>query len=332
MNTRPSFRRSPIPEQEPAAISSPAEFAASAGAPEGRGFADPRILFSFILVTLIWGSTWIVIKDQLGIVPPTWSVTYRYVIACAAMFVIARFSGGSLGIGRNGHLLAALIGFPQFFLNFNFVYAAEHYITSGLAAVVFALLLVPNSALAWIFFKHRVTAAFGIGSGIAIVGVALLFVQEMRHSIATPREVAIGIGLTFLGVLSASIANVMQVSGAMRSRPIAVMLAWAMFYGVLFNFAFAWATQGPPVIEYRFGYWLGLAYLGVLASALAFTLYFGIIRAVGPGRAAYSSVLVPIIAMGLSTLFEGYRWATLAIAGGVVALTGLVIALKARKA
>ncbi|MDQ3140324.1 MAG: DMT family transporter, partial [Pseudomonadota bacterium] len=90
--------------------------------------------------------------------------------------------------------------------------------------------------------------------------------------------------------------------------------------------------HGPPTFENRFGYWAGLIYLGLFASALAFTFYIGIIRAVGPGKAAYSSVIVPIIAMALSTVFEGYRWSMLAVAGGVLAMIGLVIALRARRA
>ena len=223
-------------------------------------------------------------------------------------------------------------GTTQFFLNFNFVYAAEQHVTSGLVAVVFALLMVPNSALAWAFFRQRVSPSFILGSGVAMVGVALLFVQEMRASPTSTREVLIGIGLTLGGVLSASAANVMQLSEAVRSRPIPTMLAWAMFYGTLFNALFSIVTHGPPVVEARIGYWAGLVYLGVFASALAFTLYFGILRAVGAGKAAYSSLLVPIIAMLLSTLFEGYRWSPLALAGGLVALIGLFIALRSRPA
>ncbi|HYI43401.1 MAG TPA: DMT family transporter [Sphingomicrobium sp.] len=296
-----------------------------------RAFLKPRVFVPFIIITLIWGSTWIVIKDQLGPVPPTWSVTYRYVIACAAMFAYASVKRVPLGIGREGHLLAVAFGFPQFFLNFNFVYAAEQYITSGVVAVVFALLLVPNSALAWAFLKHPMTTRFLVGSGVAIAGVGLLFLNEIRAAAAAPGTVLIGIGLTLLGVLSASISNVMQGMRALRERPIVAMLAWGMLYGTIANALFGWALYGPPVFEYRLGYWLGLVYLGLFASALAFTFYFGILREVGPGRAAYSSLLVPIIAMAFSTALEDYHWSTLAVAGCALALFGLFIALKARK-
>jgi drug/metabolite transporter (DMT)-like permease len=294
-------------------------------------FFEPRVLFPFLLITLIWGSTWLVIRDQLGTVPAGWSVTYRFVIAASAMFALARFRGDSLRIGREGHLLAIGFGVPQFFLNFNLVYAAEHYVTSGLVAVVFALLLVPNSALGWLFLKHKVTGRFLLGSGIAVVGVGLLFLQELRHSEVAAGDILLGIGLTLVAVLSASVSNVMQASERLRHRPVAAMLAWGMLYGLLVDAAFAWFLHGPPVVETRPGYWLGLVYLGLFASALAFTIYFRLIRLIGPARSAYSSLLVPVIAMALSTVFEGYRWSTLAAAGGVLALTGLVIALRSSR-
>jgi drug/metabolite transporter (DMT)-like permease len=299
---------------------------------ESRGFRDPKVLFSFTLIILIWGSTWIVIKDQLGPVPPTWSVTYRFIIAGAGMFAYALAIGAPLRMGWRGHLLAATFGVPQFVLNFNFVYAAEMHVTSGLVAVVFALLMVPNSALAWLFLKHRLSGRFLFGSLVACAGVALLFVQEMRHSPATPREVAVGIGLTLLGVLSASAANVMQAGAAMKVRPVATNLAWGMFYAVIANALLAWFWFGPPVIEARAGYWAGLVYLGLIASAAAFTLYFGIMRAVGPGKAAYSSLIIPVVAMAISTVAEGYEWSLLAAGGGLLALAGMVIALAAPRA
>jgi drug/metabolite transporter (DMT)-like permease len=110
------------------------------------------------------------------------------------------------------------------------------------------------------------------------------------------------------------------------------MLAWGMTYGAVCDAAVALIMFGPPSFDPRPGYWIGLLYLGVFASALAFTFYFGIIRIVGPGKAAYSSVLVPVIAMAFSTAFEGYHWSRLAVAGGALALTGLVIALRSRAA
>ena len=296
------------------------------------GFRDPRILLPFILITLIWSSTWIVIKDQLGAdpataVPPPWSVAYRFVIATAAMFAVALAVRAKLNLGPRGQLFAAAIGIPQFCFNFNFVYAAELYVTSGLVAVVFALLMVPNALFAWAFFGQRTSARFLAGSAVALAGVALLFAQEMRAAPVSATATLAGIGLTLLAVLSASVGNVLQLAGEVRSRSIVAMLAWGMLYAAVANTAFAAIGWGAPVVEARPGYWLGLAYLGVIATVIPFFFYIRIVRAVGPAKAAYSSVLIPILAMGISTVAEGYRWSTLAIAGGILAIAGLILAL-----
>lgn len=289
----------------------------------------PRVLVPFLVATIIWGSTWLVIRDQLGVVPPTWSVAYRFLIASAAMFGWALVTRAPLSIGRDGQIFAVLLGFAQFVLNFNFVYRAEEHITSGLVAVLFALLLVPNALIARAFLGGVFTGRFLIGAAVAMSGVAMLIVQEVRADPSSAAATWLGAGLTLAGVLSASVANVMQGTQRARALPMASMLAWAMLWGGLINVAIAWPTVGAPIAETRPLYWLGTLYLGIFASAVAFTCYFAVIRAVGPAVAAYSSVLTPILAMLLSTLFEGYRWSWLAGAGGVVALAGLLIALSA---
>ena len=292
---------------------------------------SPRILIPFLTVTLIWGSTWIVIKDQLGVVPPSWSVTYRFLLAGVVMLVMAALTRSPLKLGRSGQIFAVLMGLFQFTLNFNFVYRAEHYVTSGLVAVVFALLFVPNALLSRWFLGQKLSARFVAGSAVAVAGIALLFVNEARGDQTSQSETLIGIGFTLLGVLSASTSNVMQATERARQLPMTAMLGWSMLWGTLFNASFAWASVGAPVVEWRLGYWLGVGYLGIVASALAFSLYFRTIRDIGPARAAYSSVLIPVLAMGWSTLLENYRWTPLAALGSAVALAGLVLALSARK-
>ena len=294
------------------------------------GLLTPRVLFPFLFITLIWGSTWIVITGQLGVVPPSWSVAYRFFVGAAAMFAYAAWRRERLTLSGAGWGFAALLGLAHFALNFNFVYRAEQHITSGLVAVLFALLIVPNTLLGRVFLKTRVEGRFLLGAGIAIVGVGMMILHEYRAANVSAGEVLIGTVLTLCGVMSASASNVMQGSGIAREQSMAVMIAWAMLFGALGDALFAWVTTGPPVIQMTPAYLGGVFYLGVIASAVTFPLYFNIIRAVGPGQAAWSSVLIPIIAMGFSTLFEGYRWAPLSIAGGAVALIGLVIAVAKR--
>jgi len=290
----------------------------------------PRVLIPFALVTLIWGSTWIVITGQLGTVPPSWSVTYRFTVAALAMFAFAALRRERLALDARAFAFAAVLGVAQFTFNFNFVYRAEQHITSGLVAVLFALLIVPNTLLGRAFLKTPLAGRFLLGGVIAIAGVAMMIVHEYRAAALGPEAVLAGTAFTLAGVLSASTANVMQGTSLARAQSMVVMIAWAMLFGALADGAFAWITTGRPVIEANFVYLGGVLYLGFVASALAFPLYFNVIRAVGPGQAAWSGVLVPIIAMGFSTIFEGYRWAPLSIAGGAVALVGLVIAVAKR--
>ncbi|WP_174280059.1 DMT family transporter [Sphingomonas bacterium] len=289
------------------------------------------ILVPFAVVTLIWGSTWIVIRDQLGVVPSSWSVTYRFTLAAVAMAGVALARDERFAVDRAGWAFAGAVGLLQFCGNFNLVYRAEHFITSGLVAVVFALLLVPNALLARVFLGQRPGRRLLIGSGIAMAGVVALFVHEARVDPHGTRASLTGIGYTLAAVACASGANVLQATDTARRYPMAATLAVAMGLGALTDGALAWVTTGPPVVEHRLGYWLGIAYLGLAASALAFPLYYRVLRAIGPARAAYSSVIVPVIAMALSTGYEGYRWTPLTIGGAALAGVGLAVALSARR-
>jgi drug/metabolite transporter (DMT)-like permease len=294
---------------------------------EGEGSTLKTVVIPFIIFTTIWGTTWIVIRDQLGEVPAQWSITYRFVIAAAAMAALSRWKGESLSLGRAGIVAAAILGFLQFVINFTAVYLAEHHITSGLVATVFAVLMIPNSLLGWAFLGQRPSQRFVWGSLVAVTGIALLFIHELGEHPGRTDAILLGIGLTLIGILGASAANVFQARDKVRRFPLFALLTWAMLLGALMDGAIALVFTGPPVFEARLGYWLGLIYLAIFASALAFSLYLPVVRKIGPGKAAYSSVLVPIIAMGFSTALEGYRWTPLAAAGAVLALGGMLGAL-----
>jgi drug/metabolite transporter (DMT)-like permease len=285
------------------------------------------VTLPFIIFTAIWGSTWIVIRGQLGPVPPQWSVTYRFVIAAVAMGLIALLKDDGLRLARPGLLVALVLGFTQFCVNFNAVYLAERHITSGVVATVFALLLIPSSLLAWAFLGHRPTARFFWSSLVAVIGIGLLFAHELGARAASAPQVVVGIALTLAGMLGASIANVLQARPEVRRFRLFTMLAWSMALGALIDGALAWAMTGPPVFDTRPVYLAGLAYLALAASVLTFSLYYPVVRIIGPAKAAYSSVIVPIIAMGFSTWLEGYRWTPATIAGAILALGGMVGAL-----
>jgi drug/metabolite transporter (DMT)-like permease len=289
-----------------------------------------RIVIPFALVTTIWGSTWLVIHSQFGPVSTEWSVSYRFAVGALSMFAVALAMRLPIRVRLSDHALAAALGLAIFGINYNAVYASELHITSGLVAVIFSLLVPLNAIFARIFLGQGLSRPFLLGSAVAMLGVVLLFVHEWRGVAHDPHEVALGIGLALCAVFFASIGNVLQGSTRARQVPMATLLAWAMSWGAALDAVAAWVRSGPPAFDLRLSYIAGLLYLGVIASAVAFTLYFNLIRRIGAARGGYVNVMIPVIAMGFSTLFEHYVWSVEAVLGGLLVLIGLVLAMRAR--
>jgi drug/metabolite transporter (DMT)-like permease len=290
----------------------------------------PQIALPFVLVALIWGSTWYVITGQIAAVPPSWSIVYRFGLAFPAMFVVALAMRQPLAMTGRGHLLAVFLGLTQFCGNFNFVYRAEQHLTSGVVAVMFGMLMVPNALFARWWLGQQVTPRFLLGSAVAIAGISLLLVHEAQVA-RLDGNVPLGVMLAVGGILSASVANVGQASETGRAQPMITLLAFAMLYGTLIDAAIAWALAGPPVLPTSTAFWAGTAWLAFAGSVVTFPLYWGIVRAIGPGRAAYNGVLVIVVAMLISTFVEGYEWSLLAVAGATLGTLGMIIALRARQ-
>lgn len=292
------------------------------------------MIAAFVVTALVWGSTWLVIKGQIGPVPPSWSVTWRFAGAALGMFALGLVRGdirlGALVPERPVLIHAGLIGVSLFCANFQFVYRAESHLTSGLVAVVFALLLLPNAVFSRIFLGTPVTRGFALGSAIALSGIVLLMIAEYRTAPAGS-DVPLGAAMTGLALLCASTGNVLQAAQVVRRVPAAMLLAWAFLIGAVVDFALAWVLSGPPVFDWSPVYMGSVAYLALIGSVLTFPLYNLLLREMGPGRAAYNGVVVPVVAMLLSTAFEGYRWTGLNLGGAGLALIGLVVALRSRK-
>ncbi|QFT76215.1 DMT family transporter [Erythrobacter sp. THAF29] len=293
-----------------------------------------RVVVPFLLTGTIWGSTWYVITGQIDGVPAAWSVFYRFALATPALFLVAFLMKRRLRLTQPEHMLAIVVGVFQFSGNFLFVYHAELYVTSGIVAMMFGLLMVPNAVFARIFLGEKVQGGFLLGSAIAIVGVSLLLVHEWR---ANPDagviggNVTLGIVLAMLGILAASVANVIQANPTGRGVPMVSLLAWAMLYGTVFDLGFAALTAGPPPLPTNGEYWGGIVYLALVGSVITFPLHYNLVREIGAGRTAYNSILTISVAMLISTLFEDYRWTWLTAGGMVLAVVGMVLALRSKQ-
>lgn len=291
---------------------------------------NPRVLVPFMLTGTIWGSTWFVITGQIADVPAAWGVFYRFMLATPTLFALALAMGNRLRLNRPEHLLALGVGIAQFSGNFLFVYHAEHHITSGIVAVMFALLMVPNAIFARVFIGERAAGGFVGGSLVAIAGVALLLVHEWN---AAPLDGNVGLGIVLAvgGMLAASIANVVQANPTGRGVPMVSFLAWAMVYGTSFDLVYALATEGLPVVPTGWQFWAGTAYLAIIGSVVTFPLHYNLVCEIGAGRTAYNAIVTVCVAMLLSTLFEGFVWDALSASGMALALLGMGLALRSRQ-
>ncbi|WP_407674561.1 DMT family transporter [Parerythrobacter aestuarii] len=293
-----------------------------------------RVVLPFLLTGTIWGSTWFVITGQIDGVPAAWSVFYRFALATPALFIVALLMKRRLRLAAAEQKLAMIVGLFQFSGNFLFVYHSELYVTSGIVAMMFGLLMVPNALLGRIFLGERQQGGFWLGSAVAIIGVSLLLLHEWR---ANPDagvvggNVALGIVLAMLGILAASVANVIQANPVGRGVPMVSLLAWAMLYGTLFDFGFALLTTGAPPIPTAIEYWSGIVYLALVGSVVTFPLHYNLVREIGAGRTAYNSILTISVAMFISTLFEDYAWTLLTLGGMALAVVGMVLALRSKQ-
>lgn len=289
-----------------------------------------RDVLLFIVLVLIWGSTFAAIPFQLGVVSVEWSVAYRFGIAAAALATYAVLSRRSLRLPPSALPVVFLQGILLFSLNYFLVYYASAYITTGLIAVLFSLIVLTNAGFERLFFKSRMDARFMLAAALGVTGIACVFWPEVSE-LSLEDTAILGIALTLGSVLSASLGNMTATLNTRRSLPVVALNTYAMGFATVFSSTIALVLERPLAFSAEPGYVLSLLYLSVFGSAVAFGCYLALIRSIGPSRAAYSSVLFPIVALLLSTLIEDYQWTTIAAVGVLLALLGNWLLLSKRK-
>lgn len=286
---------------------------------------SPPLLFA--ISTLIWGSTWLAIKFQLEVVAPEVSVAYRFALAALLLGAWCAATGRSLRFDRTQHAFIALQGALLFGFNYVAVYWAEQYATSGLVAVLFSTIVFMNPIGARWLFGTPLTRRTLVAALLGVVGVALMFVPGLAHA-ARSREAAFGIAVGLGATVIASAGNMAAMRNQRAGIPVLTSTAWGMAYGALASAFIAVASGVSWTFDPRAPYVLSLAYLVVFGSVIAFASYLTLLKMVGAAPAAYVGVATPVVAMTLSTLFEGYRWTPLAAFGVVLAVAGNWFALR----
>jgi len=278
----------------------------------------------YLLTVLIWGTTWLAIKWQIGTVPPPVSIAWRFAIATLVLFALIRLLRRPLRPPAGTWPFLVAQGVALFCLNFLCFYYAEHYVASGLVAVVFSLAPLLNAVNGRIFMGRPLRPQVVAGALLGLAGIVALSLQQMQGHLEDAQAWA-GMGLALLGTLCFSTGNLLSTRmSAMGLHPLTAN-AWAMLIGTVVLLLGSLAA-GLPLSLQADGRYLGaLLYLAIPGSVIGFTAYLVLVARIGPDRAAYCTVLFPFVALAASTLFEDYRWSPLAVAGLALVVAGNLV-------
>ncbi len=285
-----------------------------------------QVIILYAAVVVIWGSTWVAIPYQLGVVAPELSVAYRFGAASIILFIYALATKRSLSLPTNNYYMVIVQGIFLFSCNYFLVYYASAMITSGLIAVVFSLIVLANAAFERLFFGTPLETRLIVASLFGMLGIALIFWPEVTVLNLQDKSV-VGLLLAALSVLIASLGNMAAISNMNRGSGLVVLNAHAMAWGALVAVILALILGRPVNFSFEPSYLWSLVFLSVFGSAVAFACLLALIRSIGSARAAYTSVLFPIVALIWSTLLENYQWTLPAAAGIACAMVGNWLAL-----
>lgn len=281
----------------------------------------------FIAAVAIWGSTWLAITFQLGRVAPEASVFYRFLLASAIVFAYCLARRLPLRYSLRQHLWIALLGILMFSVSYIFVYYAEQHVVSGLVAVGYSASPMLGLIGMRVFFGTPMTRLLVLGSILGMVGIALVFWPEFAK-LQGDRDTALGALHTIIAVVVSAFGAIVAQRNQRAELPLWQSMAWGMLYGSLFSLVVTLAAGESLDFEPTMPYVLSLVYLAVLGSILAFAAYLTLLHRVGAARAGYIGVMVPIVALVISALFEKFQWHALTWLGIAVSVAGNVIVLR----
>ncbi|MET0406187.1 MAG: DMT family transporter [Cystobacter sp.] len=280
----------------------------------------------YVVTVLIWGTTWLAIKMQLGVVHPAASIIYRFLLAAVLLFGWVVVRGLPLRFKPRDHVFMVLTGMFMFSTNFLCFYLASSYLTSGLVAVIFSMSVVFNLINGRLFFRRRVAPSVVVGAVCGLMGMVLVFWHELvRFNLDNGSGK--GIALSLLGTLLFSLGNMAAARNSAAGLPTPSTTAFGMAYGSLWLTLLALVQGIDLSFDVSAKYMGSLLYLALFGSVVAFVCYLSLVGRIGAERAAYATVLFPMLALGLSTVFEGFVWTPQALLGVLLALVGNAIVL-----
>jgi drug/metabolite transporter (DMT)-like permease len=280
----------------------------------------------YLVTVLIWGSTWLAIEFQLGEVPVEISLVYRFGFAALVMWVFCLWRGVPLKFTRSDHFFILLLALGNFSVNYMFMYLAQEHLTSAMTSIAFSTMLLMNIINTRIFFGTKIEIKTYLGGILGVLGIVMLFWDDLVGSNLSDKALY-GLALVMTGTLIASFGNMCSVRNSKKGLNIFAVNAWGMLYGTLALILFAAVKGSEFSISYEPSYLASLIYLSVFGTVIAFASYFELLKNMGPEKASYAVVLFPIVAVCLSSLFEGFVWSTTVIVGFIMVLLGNFIVL-----
>jgi len=276
--------------------------------------------FLYAVAALIWGSTWLGIKLQLTQVPPVLSVGYRFCLASLILLIYCLLRNKRLAFSRRDHLFMAIQGFSLFGLGYCMSYLATSYLTSGLVAVAYSTILMWNILNLRLFMGQAIAWRAFWGGILGLSGICIVFWHDLSAFAAT--RGLVGLSMALIGAYLSSLGNVVGARHARTGVPVTQANAYGMAYGGLLTLAIHFGGGGELVMDWSAGYLAPMLYLTIFGSVVAFGCYMLLIGRIGAEYAAYVTLLMPIIALLLSTLFEDFQWTANAAIGVAIVLIG----------
>ncbi|MGD9563330.1 MAG: DMT family transporter [Pyrinomonadaceae bacterium] len=283
----------------------------------------------WLILCMLWGTTWIFIKIGLIDLPPITFAGARFLLSIAllAPLVIA----GRLPLPRTAAewRLIAVTGVLQFSFNYGAVFWSEQYITSGLAAVLQAMITVFGLPLAWIFLPaERITKLKILAVGIGIIGVSVIFLDQLRldNLMAFAGSVAI-----VIGAYAAAQASILVKAKGGSMHP-ASLLWCQMICGLPAIVIYALFAEGNPLsFNWSWRAVVCVLYLSVAGTIAAFWLYYWLLSRIESTKAMMISLVTPLIAVVVGNLTLGETLPPQTVAGGLLIMVSIGLIVFRRK-
>lgn len=279
----------------------------------------------YAVAVAIWGSTWLAIKFQLGIVPPAISVIWRFALAAGILFIYAAAKRISFRFSIREHLRMAAQGILLFGASYVCVYLSEQYLTSGLIAVIYSLLVFWTMIGARAWFGTDITATGVLAAFLGVGGVTLVFWPEVS-SLSSAQGNVYGLMIALFGSILSAGGGLIAVQNHRKGLPLIPVTACAMLYGAISVAIYAILGRQSFTFDWSASYLVSLLYLVIFGSVVAFGAYLTLQNRIGAERASYVAVVIPIVALGLSTVFENLHWHMNMVVGVILCVLGNLLA------